>query len=518
MKTWTKVMLCISLSFMSLFTCVGYASVSDSLSIAGSVDLLAPDYDQIVITDVTACAGTTATQMASITPYTNINSTITGKAGDTIVYKITAHNYSETETYVYTGPLYSDEYAAVAKKLTISASNDEQNTDKIPALSGSNFYEGTPVAPGQDIVFYATYTLNSNISAGEVLINFNFEPVIYTVTYIVNDEVYAVDCVVNKTQYDVTRIYEPTDPNLAFDYWMNAGSSEVKSIPADNEEDVNLYPSYVGVYTATFVDLNANVLGQAHYTRNNYSSVTNEANTIDIPDVTDCTFNYWQVVVNKNGTTTVTKLSEYKFRDDIDITIYPVYAYNGDVSLLPSDTNNNGVTDEYEVGGYNNGVGKYLVVIPDTVNGLKVTSIAANAFSSYEDIHAVVIPTTVEYIGDNMLAEDWGWFDSGETVTIYYKGSYEDWRDNVEKASGWADGLSSSTRIFFLKEVNGEYKVDLSQGYMQAKVSGSLNKSISWTHQGTITSAIKSEYDTTCNCKDHNNAADRPDRKYWTGV
>ena len=290
MKTWTKAILGISLSFMCLFTCIGYAAVSDTISVFGKAKAEPPDYDEVVITEVIPCSTTTATQTTSRVPPTNIKSEITGDAGNKIVYQITAHNYSETETYVYTGPRYSDEYASVANKLTFSASNDEQNTQKIPASSDANFYEGTPVAPGEEIVFYVTYTLNSNLSASEIMVNFKFEPVIYTVTYLVNDEVYAVDCITNNSiEYSVTREYVSTDASLEFDYWMNAGSTHVTSIPAYNTDNVNLYPSYVGVYTATFVDHSANIVAWGHFTRNNYSNITAMGNDTSIrPVVEDC--------------------------------------------------------------------------------------------------------------------------------------------------------------------------------------------------------------------------------------
>ena len=520
MKMWIKTILGISLSFMCLFTCVGYAAMSQNLVIRGNVEAEPPDYDEMVITEVVACSATTATQTTSRVPPTNIKSKITGESGDKIVYRITAHNYSETETYVYTGPLYSDEYASVVNNLTISASTDEQNTNKIPTSSGANYYRGTPIAPDADIVFYVTYTLNSDISASEIMVNFKFDPVIYTVTYLVNDEVYAVDCIVdNSSEYKVTREYVSTDSNMEFDYWMNAGSSQVTSIAAGNTEDINLYPSYVGVYKATFVDHDANIVAWGHFTRNNYSNITALGNDNSIrPIVEDCVFDYWQVRVTKNGTTTVYKLSDYRFTDNVDVTIYPVYTYNGDVSLIPVDNNSDGVTDEYHVGGYKNPNGQDLVVIPDYVNGIPVTTISASAFSSYEGVHSLVIPTTVTTASGNILATNWSFMDKGETVTIYYEGSYEQWIALEQTfASTWDNGLGGSSRVFFL---NGTNKVDVSQGYMQAKLKTNwlgTGTSIDWTHQGAITSAIKNEYDNTCTCSDCS-GADRPDRHYWTGV
>ena len=519
-KTWFKVFWGISLSFMCLFACVGYAAISGNLTVSGNVQVEQAEFDSMVITDVSACSGTTASQSAKTLLPTNVKTTITGKAGDKVVYKITAYNDSEANTYVLAGAQYDESYAAVGGKLNISTSIDEQNRDKIPVASGTNFYQGTPIAPGEEITFYATYVLNSDISAGEILINFKFVPVIYTVTYIVDNEVHAVDCVVdNSVEYQVTRRYVSADASMEFDYWMNAGSSRVTSVPESNTENVNLYPSYVGVYTATFVDHDANIVAWDHFTKNNYKNITALGNDTSIrPVVEDCEFDYWQVRVTKNGTTTTAKLSDYKFSDNVDVTIYPVYTYKGDVNLIPVDRNSDGITDEYQVGGYRNPDGQDLVVIPDYVNGIPITTINANAFSSYEGVHSLVIPATVTSASGNILAANWSFMDKGETVTIYYAGTREQWIAlEATFTKGWDNGLGASSRVFFLNEAG---KVDVSQGYMQAKLNTNwigTGQSLDWNYQSTISSVIRDEYDNTCTCNDCK-GQDRPDRHYWTGV
>ena len=42
MKRWYRTALCVALSFMCLFICVGYAAVTGELSIQGTVDVQAP--------------------------------------------------------------------------------------------------------------------------------------------------------------------------------------------------------------------------------------------------------------------------------------------------------------------------------------------------------------------------------------------------------------------------------------------------------------------------------------------
>ena len=305
-----------------------------------------------------------------------------------------------------------------------------------------------------------------------------------------------------------------------FSHWMNAGSTRVDEIPAGHTEDVVLYPSFVGRYTAMFVDQDGNILAWDTFTKNSYNNVKTLGNDTVPPVIEDCSFDYWEVhVTDSTGKTIKTaKLADYKFNDSADVTIYPIYTYNGDVNLIPVDTNGDGTTDEYHVGGYSNPNGQNLVVIPDKVNGIEITAINANAFSSYDGVHSVVIPKTVTTVGGNALAIDWHWINNraGETVTIYYEGSMAEWLAlEATFTDGWDDGLGGSSRIFFL---NGTDQVDPSQGYLQAKLSTSwgVGESITW-NQATVTTALKNEYDNKCTCKDCN-GADRPDRQYWTGV
>ena len=51
MKTWLKCFICVSLSLMCLFTCVGYAAMTGNLSISGSAEAAAQEYD-VYITGV----------------------------------------------------------------------------------------------------------------------------------------------------------------------------------------------------------------------------------------------------------------------------------------------------------------------------------------------------------------------------------------------------------------------------------------------------------------------------------
>lgn len=342
----------------------------------------------------------------------------------------------------------------------------------------------------------------------------------YTISYVNNGETLAqVTVWDNSSDVSTANASAEQKAGSDFSHWMNAGSTRMDTIPAGNEEDITLYPSFLSRYTAMFVDQDGNILAWDTFTKNSYNNIKTLGNNTTPPTITHCSFDYWEVHVTDNtGKTTKTaKLSEYKFNDSTDVTIYPIYTFNGDVNLIPVDTDGDGITDEYHVGGYSKAEGQNLVEIPDYVNGKPITAINANAFSSYEGVHSVVIPVTVTTVGGNILATDWSFMDKGETVTIYFEGTYDQWvAKELTFPTGWDDGLGGSSRIFFL---NGTDKVDPSQGYLQAKLNTNwigTGQSIDW-NKATVTAALKNEYDGACDCKDCD-GADRPDRHFWTGV
>jgi hypothetical protein len=177
---------------------------------------------------------------------------------------------------------------------------------------------------------------------------------------------------------------------------------------------------------------------------------------------------------------------------------------------------------------------KTLVEIPAYVNGKPVTTINADAFSSYNDLHSVRIPGTVETINfQSFTADNSAWYEPAErdTITIYYEGKSSDWNaamtdynnrvfnDNSLLQSGWDNMMGEGSCVFFL-DANG--KVDLSKGYWElAKVS---SKFVWQYHNHPYRGSTSG-----CNATEHNNKTiytdkcncdlgkhDRLDAEYWT--
>ena len=118
MRIFVKSTVGVILTVIFCFICVGYAALTDSLLINGNAEVV-PNFDELVIIDVTAVSKTSGlSESSNLAIPTSIQSTFSGSAGQTVIYKITAHNFSETDTYIYKG-IYCDNQAfPTANKLT----------------------------------------------------------------------------------------------------------------------------------------------------------------------------------------------------------------------------------------------------------------------------------------------------------------------------------------------------------------------------------------------------------------
>lgn len=349
---------------------------------------------------------------------------------------------------------------------------------------------------------YAIQYINDNKVLAETFVKKNTDGSDFVIANDENSrksETQVVDWMINVQKYEENQV--------VFGGWVNAGSTPVTSISVENTDAIiKLYPRFDKPYTARFVDQQGNIItwclfysGKLEVLDTTRDFATNQLQ----PTLgTDLELDYWEVhITDDNGqTTTNKKYDEFDFgKCTTDVTVYPVYKFKGDVTLIPVDTNGDGKINYYQVSGYSNPSGQALVEIPHSVNGIPITEISGKAFSSYDGVHSILIPEEVTYIGDNAFAEKWGTIDSGETITIYYGGSYADWiAKEPNFGPNWESGISSSTRIFFL---NGGDTVDVSQGYLQAEVKSNWgNRTVTWNHSTTITSDIIKEYTNHCDC------------------
>ena len=396
----------------------------------------------------------------------------------------------------YSNPRYGQ---PVVDGVTVSTDSHTCTSDHKLELRFNQLYGG-----GQGVYGQAVHD-------GVEVINYR-----YSITYVNDYQVLAIKYVTeagavstaNSAAQDLVEKWASANITGSWEFggWMNAGSTKIETISADNTKNIVLYPYFNKPYTARFVDQQGNVVAWCLFHAEDLTKLnpTREAAEAALPNLgEDLKFDYWEVHITDNEGEVTSKVT-YNESDfagyQKDVTIYPVYKFEGDVKLIPVDTDSDGIIDYYHVAGYSNPNGQALVNIPHSVNGIPITEITGGAFSSYDGVHSILIPKDIVYIGDNAFAEKWSTNDSGETITIYYAGSYADWvAKEPNFGSSWESGISSSTRIFFL---NGGDTVDVSQGYLQAEVKSNWGtRTVTWNHNASITSDIINEYIGHCDCE-----------------
>ena len=537
MKNWKKVILGVALSFMVFFTAIGYAALTDNLTISGTLNASAPN--DIFITKITSIEGLPTTQ----TGLRSMETTISGTAGQTVTYAIEVKNNTD-DTYVYAG----------ASKPFIAWTEDDDGNSLSYEITNA-YSTGPLIGAHETLTIYVQYTIETPTV---VQVTFDFKKPVYTITYINNGETIDVRYVYNNSEAvstensnavaaakDLMGEGEPVE----FAYWMNSGSSEVEFIPAGypgtgDSNTVTLYPKFYAPYTAMFVNQDGSLLAWCFFnnvpeSKYHYSNTVPLAETIATDNLNksleglkyEFSLDHWVVRIgsDKKETYDITAFAGYKS----DVTIYPFLRYEG-ADLNPYDEANDGDIDYYEVMGYKDSVGATLVVIPSDVNGVPVTIINPNAFSSYDDLHAVVIPETVTTINSQAFTANNG--TGRDTVTLYYQGDPATWEEAMTAYNNgdrngmlkqkWDYYMGAGSRVFFLDEND---KV-ITKGYWQLcnhvkrlGIWSSIGGSYKWVYHDheygddsscDLHHASYTNYTDTCSCDLGKH--DRPDAKYWT--
>lgn len=434
-------------------------------------------YYDIAITEITPVSGTTvSSQTGSRVFPLSAQSTVTGNSGQKVVYKVTAHNYSATVTYVYTGA------AGTSGSVTVASSSDSGNQNKIPVATNANYTSGHPIAPGETFTFYATYTLTNNMSAANVFVNYQFVPVVYTVTYMDNNAVYAVDCITNNgAEYTVRSDYPPVSgSNVRFEYWMNASGIKVTSYPRGNKNNYTLNAKWNNIYSIIFVDADGSVVHQEHITKET-TALSAEGQAVVNEKMAQ-----WQAAVAEKDITV--KWSDYSFGTASDIIVRAEYTYSGILKLVPVYNEggvDDGILDYYRVDPVDNltstNVKDGIVHIPGMIGNIPVKEVERvtneagsgdwnnfndvikeihvgegteqlnhNSLSYTTALKTVYLPSTLKSMGKNTFSRNTG--SDKKVLTIHFAGTKAEW-DAIVNASvheygdDWAGGLKEGSVV-----------------------------------------------------------------------
>ena len=174
MKPWLKGLLCLSLSLMCIFTCVGYASLTKNMTITGNVHAEAGEPEGIYISKVTvyATSGLSAQEVGIVLPSSLRSSFTVTEANASITYEITVHNKTDM-TYWYLGQRVAEE--ADPDGLINTTGGIVISTYDGLAASSASFDENDWVPPQTERTFYATYVFGSRAQGNvSTLVNFSF--------------------------------------------------------------------------------------------------------------------------------------------------------------------------------------------------------------------------------------------------------------------------------------------------------------------------------------------------------
>lgn len=170
MTRWMKITCVLIFVVGVLFCSVGYAALSGTLTIQGQIEILPPPYDEVVIIGASVVGNMTTANAGSpvVIPVTTLRGTISGAAGNKVVYKITAHNFSDNVIYAYAGTATESEAIKTGRvSVTVYAAGADGSMTNTPLT-------GTDVNPGEDITFYAVYTVNESVTDVSLDVNYRF--------------------------------------------------------------------------------------------------------------------------------------------------------------------------------------------------------------------------------------------------------------------------------------------------------------------------------------------------------
>ena len=318
----------------------------------------------------------------------------------------------------------------------------------------------------------------------------------YSIIYMNNDKVLSIQYVTDEMAQK-TVPFIPNDTiaketvmewvkaqgytNVVFDAWVSAGSKKLE-IPADNTENIIAYPSFTTPYTARFVDLDGNVLAWCFFNKDKSDiAAAEQAARALLPEYANVGFQKWEAHYYDSNNNAVTEdYNASKFTGSkcytTDVTIYPVYQYNGKLNLVPVDSDGDGKTNYYRVeaiaeldettvipgyvlgiqvkevvklykndGNFDYGSGVKTIIIEEGIE-----TIQANALAHTNDLNTVKLPSTLKTLGKNAFSRNF-WYNvlgkkDTKVLTIEYNGTKAEW-DAIQKDEDWANGLKEGSII-----------------------------------------------------------------------
>ena len=177
MKTWKISVICILLAFLCSLSAIGFASLSSSMEINGTVKVDIP-YG-LFITSVTTrgMSSVDSNSVSFIQNSTAIDSTVDKKnnVASTVTYTVTVLNNTKL-TYSYRGIYYQTNLTGYNGNNSVDTANGDRKIGVTCSLATVSA-ENKKVAPGETLTFTVTYTFGKRMDANtqwKTLVNIQF--------------------------------------------------------------------------------------------------------------------------------------------------------------------------------------------------------------------------------------------------------------------------------------------------------------------------------------------------------
>ena len=172
MRRSMKFVLCAVLSFMFVFSCFGFATLTDKLSVSGSAKAEPPN--AVFITDATVVSTNVSNESHEVIMPTNLECSFSGARNRAVTYMITVKNNTPYK-YAYSGIDYvtSTTYngnSYIGNGVTVTTKDKQSD-------SSGTFNSSDTLEPGAVRTFYVTYTISRTQAANKnlnFLVNFKF--------------------------------------------------------------------------------------------------------------------------------------------------------------------------------------------------------------------------------------------------------------------------------------------------------------------------------------------------------
>ena len=175
MTVLKKSLLWVLLLFSFICMVIGYAELTDNLSIIGVVNAQGKPFEGVYIRSVelVGTSNATSTENEFVLPTNHKSTADASRSSGSVTYKITVHNNTDV-TYWYIGTNIDTAYG---QNQLIGANNGISiRTADRQGDSYSSFNDEDWVPPQTERVFYVTYTYGSNAqNACATMVNFHFD-------------------------------------------------------------------------------------------------------------------------------------------------------------------------------------------------------------------------------------------------------------------------------------------------------------------------------------------------------